>query len=44
MNHLRAAPPAVTIGVAYDYQLVVEVPETATDVALDWIVTDARGA
>ena len=38
----RFAPPAVTIGVAYDYQLVVEVPDAATDVALDWIVTDTR--
>jgi 5-formyltetrahydrofolate cyclo-ligase len=33
---------AVTIAVAYDYQLVAEVPTTSTDVAVDWIVTDTR--
>ena len=38
----RFVPPAVTIAVAYDYQLVVEVPATSTDVAVDWIVTDTR--
>jgi 5-formyltetrahydrofolate cyclo-ligase len=36
------APPAITIGVAYDYQLVAEVPTTEGDVALDWIATDTR--
>jgi 5-formyltetrahydrofolate cyclo-ligase len=36
------APPAVTVGVAYDYQLLAEIPATSSDVALDWIVTDAR--
>ena len=39
------APPAaapVTIGVAYDYQLVAELPRDEWDVALDWVVTDAR--
>jgi 5-formyltetrahydrofolate cyclo-ligase len=38
----RFAPPAFTVGVAFDYQLLAEVPVTETDVALDWIVTDAR--
>ena len=38
----RFAPPAVTIGVAYDYQLISEVPVTEGDVALEWIVTDRR--
>lgn len=38
----RFAPPAVTLGVAYDFQLLAEVPVTPGDVALDWIVTDAR--
>jgi 5-formyltetrahydrofolate cyclo-ligase len=38
-----AAPrAALTIGVAYDYQLVAEVPEHPHDVPLAWIVTDAR--
>ncbi len=38
----RFAPPAVTIGVAYDFQLLVEVPALALDVPVDWVVTDAR--
>ena len=38
----RFCPPAVSIGVAYDFQLLVEVPLTLGDVACDWIVTDAR--
>jgi len=36
------APPATTIVVAYDYQLIAEVPKNETDVATDTIVTDAR--
>jgi 5-formyltetrahydrofolate cyclo-ligase len=36
------APPAVTVAVAYDYQLVADVPDTAGDVPVDWIVTDTR--
>ena len=36
------SPPASTIGVAYDFQLVAEVPFTAHDVALHHVVTDAR--
>ncbi len=36
------APPAVTIAVAFDFQLLAEVPTTEGDVATDWIVTDAR--
>jgi 5-formyltetrahydrofolate cyclo-ligase len=36
------APPAATIGVAFDFQLVAEVPATEGDVRLDWVVTDAR--
>ena len=35
-------PPAVPVGVAYDYQLVADVPDTAGDVPVDWIVTDMR--
>ena len=38
----RHAPHAATLGVAYDYQLVVELPVDEWDVPLDWIVTDAR--
>ena len=35
-------PGAVKIGVAYDFQLLVEVPVTADDVPVDAVVTDAR--
>ncbi len=35
-------PRAVTIGVGYDYGMLVEVPEIETDVAVQWIVTDTR--
>lgn len=40
----RYAPPAVTIGVAFDFQLIAEVPTLAHDVRLDRIVTDASEA
>ncbi len=36
------SPPAVTLGVAYDFQLLAELPSTETDVAVQWIVTDSR--
>jgi len=35
-------PRAVTLGVAFDYALLIEIPEIATDVAVKWVVTDAR--
>jgi 5-formyltetrahydrofolate cyclo-ligase len=41
----RALPrfaPAKKIGVAYDFQLLVEVPVSPTDVTMDIVVTDAR--
>jgi 5-formyltetrahydrofolate cyclo-ligase len=38
----RFAPPAAAIGVAYDFQLVAEVPFTEHDVPLRFVVTDAR--
>lgn len=38
----KYAPPAVAIAVAYDYQLVAEVPATPGDVQVAWIVTDQR--
>ncbi|MBX3225765.1 MAG: 5-formyltetrahydrofolate cyclo-ligase [Labilithrix sp.] len=40
----RYAPPAVTLAVAFDWQLIAEVPATDGDVRVDWIVTDARVA
>lgn len=39
---LAAAPAAAKIGVAFDLQIVDEVPATAADVALDLIVTESR--
>jgi 5-formyltetrahydrofolate cyclo-ligase len=36
------APPATTVAVAFDFQLIAEVPTTAGDVRLDWVVTDER--
>jgi 5-formyltetrahydrofolate cyclo-ligase len=38
----RYAPPAIAIAVAYDWQLVAEVPALPSDVPVDWLVTDAR--
>jgi 5-formyltetrahydrofolate cyclo-ligase len=38
----RFAPPAVYVVVAFDFQLLAEVPETPHDVAAGWVVTDAR--
>jgi 5-formyltetrahydrofolate cyclo-ligase len=38
----RFAPPAVSIAVAFDFQLVLETPRTESDVSVTWIVTDAR--
>jgi 5-formyltetrahydrofolate cyclo-ligase len=38
----RFSPPAVTIAVAFDFQLVVEVPSREGDVPTHEIVTDAR--
>jgi 5-formyltetrahydrofolate cyclo-ligase len=39
---LSMASAAVTVGVAFDFQLIPEVPATALDVAVHWIVTDRR--
>ncbi len=36
------APRAVTVAVAFDFQLLAELPRTAGDVAVSWVVTDAR--
>jgi 5-formyltetrahydrofolate cyclo-ligase len=38
----KYAPPAVTVVVTFDFQLVAEVPATGRDVKVDWVVTDAR--
>jgi 5-formyltetrahydrofolate cyclo-ligase len=38
----RYAPPAFTVAVAFDYQLVPEVPATDGDVAVACVVTDRR--
>ena len=35
-------PPAVAVGVAYDFQLAPEIPALEDDVPVDVIVTDAR--
>ena len=39
---LAAAPAAAKVGVAFDLQLVDEVPATAADVTLDLVVTESR--
>jgi 5-formyltetrahydrofolate cyclo-ligase len=36
------APPATSVGVAFDFQVVVEVPCTPHDVPVDFVVTDER--
>lgn len=36
------APPAVTVAVAFDFQLLAEIPFTELDVRVQWVVTDAR--
>jgi 5-formyltetrahydrofolate cyclo-ligase len=36
------APPAITVAVAFDFQLISETPNSPVDVPADWIVTDAR--
>ena len=35
-------PPGVAVSVAFDYQLLMEIPVTPADVATTWVVTDAR--
>lgn len=41
----RALPKlnrATSIAIAYDFQLLAELPTTETDYAVDWVVTDSR--
>jgi 5-formyltetrahydrofolate cyclo-ligase len=35
-------PPAMSIAVAFDFQLIAEAPQTDGDVPVHWIVTDTR--
>ncbi len=35
-------PPALAVAVAFDFQLLAEIPATEGDVATAWVVTDAR--
>jgi 5-formyltetrahydrofolate cyclo-ligase len=39
---LKTTPRKTTIAVAYDWQLVAEIPKTEHDVAVDWVITDQR--
>jgi len=36
------SPPAATASVAYDFQLLAEIPATPGDFPVGWVVTDAR--
>ncbi|MCU0684797.1 MAG: 5-formyltetrahydrofolate cyclo-ligase [Polyangiaceae bacterium] len=36
------APPAFTVGVVFDFQLISETPATEGDFALAWVATDTR--
>ena len=38
----RFVPPARSVGVAFDFQLVAEIPDTPGDIALSLVVTDSR--
>ena len=38
----RYAPPAITMTVLYDYQIVPEIPWAPHDIAVSWVVTDQR--
>jgi 5-formyltetrahydrofolate cyclo-ligase len=38
----RLCPPGTSIGVAFDFQLAADIPNTPGDVAVDRIVTDQR--
>lgn len=38
----RVCPPAIAVGVAYDFQLATDLPNEDGDVAVDLIVTDKR--
>jgi 5-formyltetrahydrofolate cyclo-ligase len=38
----RFAPPAASVAVVFDFQLVAEVPSLEGDVTVAWVVTDTR--
>lgn len=38
----RFAPPAASVAVVFDFQLLAEVPATEGDVTVGWVVTDTR--
>jgi 5-formyltetrahydrofolate cyclo-ligase len=38
----RFVPPAASIAVSFDFQLVAEIPSTEGDVGVQYVVTDAR--
>jgi 5-formyltetrahydrofolate cyclo-ligase len=38
----RIAPPAFALAVAYDFQVVAEIPTSETDRAVHMVVTDVR--
>jgi 5-formyltetrahydrofolate cyclo-ligase len=38
----RASPPAAALAVAFDFQVLAEVPVTETDRAVEWVITDLR--
>lgn len=38
----RFAATATSVAVAFDFQLLAEVPSTPCDVRVDWVITDAR--
>jgi 5-formyltetrahydrofolate cyclo-ligase len=38
----QLVPPGTAVAAAFDFQLVAEVPQTEGDVAVAWVVTDAR--
>jgi 5-formyltetrahydrofolate cyclo-ligase len=38
----RFCPPAVSVAVVFDFQLVAEVPSMEPDVTVGWVVTDTR--
>ena len=38
----RYSPPAISVGVAFDFQLAVDIPASGDDVPVHWVLTDRR--